>query len=171
MILIHYIMSIVNHTAIEYEPEWNEETQQFEDICPFQANRRSNTHVCYCTNLQGEAVYLKNKSQFDSHILVGYHRKALHKFVIQKMISLKKELDRAKRDKASLHVWAESEVARERRIHAELKAKLEKLQEKYMDDIIELTDKNDKLKQQLAKAEELLHLQGEESAKYFMNKN
>ena len=162
---------LVNHTAIEYEPDWNEDTQQFEDICPFQANRRSNTHVCYCKNLQGESVYLKNKSQFEAHVLVGYHRKALHKFVIQKMMSLKKELDRAKRDKASLHVWAESEVARERRIHAELKTKLEKLQEKYMDDVIELNQKNDDIKRRLAQAEALLHIQGEESAKYFMNKN
>jgi hypothetical protein len=162
---------LVNHSAIEYEPDWNEDTQQFEDTCPFQANRRSNTHVCYCKNLHGESVYLKNKSQFDAHVLVGYHRKALHKFVIQKMVSLKKELDRTRREKATLHVWVESEIARERRVQGELKAKLEKLQEKYMDDVIELNQKCDKLKQRLVQAEELLHLQGEESAKYFMNKN
>jgi hypothetical protein len=84
------------------------------------------------------------------------------------MVSLKKELDRARREKATVHVWAESEVARERRIQAEIKAKLEKLQKKYMDDIIEMNDKNDRLKQRLAQAEELLHIQGEESAKYFM---
>jgi hypothetical protein len=162
---------LVHHSAIEYEPDWNEETQQFEDICPFQANRRSNTHVCYCKNLQGESVYLKNKSQFDAHVLVGYHRKALHQFVIQKMVSLKKDLDRARREKATLHVWVESELARERRAHAETKTKLEKLQEKYMDDVIELNQKNDEVKRRLKKAEDLLHLQGEESAKYFMNKN
>ena len=163
-------MSLVKHSAIDYEPDWNEETQQFEDIWPFQANRRSNTHVCYCKNLQGESVYLKNKSQFDAHILVGYHKKALHAFVTQKMVSLKKELDRARREKATVHVWAESELARERRIQTDIKAKLEKLQKKYMDDIIELNEKNDRIKQRLAQAEELLHLQSEESAKYFMNR-
>jgi hypothetical protein len=162
---------LVNHTAIEYEPDWNEETQQFEDICPFQANRRSNTYVCYCKNLQGESVYLKNKSQFDAHILVGYHRKALHKFMIQKMVSLKKELDRTRREKATLHVWVESEIARERRAHAETRTNLEKIQEKYMDDVIELNQKNDDIKRRLKKAEDLLHIQGEESAKYFINKN
>ena len=32
---------LVNHSAIEYEPDWNEETQQFEDIEPLiQSGRR-----------------------------------------------------------------------------------------------------------------------------------
>ena len=147
----NYIMSqIVNHSAIEYEPDWNEETQQFEDISPFQANRRSNTHVCYCKNLQGECVYLKNKSQFDAHVLTGYHKKALHQFVIQKMILLKKELDRSNKEKAALYVWVESEIARERRTHSEIKYKIE---------------------QRLAQAEELLRFHSEETANYFTMTN
>lgn len=162
---------LVPSGALEYEPEWNEETQTFEDVCPFQANRRANVHVCYCKNLQGDYVYLKNKSQFDSHILVGYHKKALHNYVLQKMIALKRELDRANKEKATLHVWIESEVAREKRIQTELRVKLEKQQERYMDDIMEITEKNVELKRRLKQAEDLLHLQCEEAERYFMNKN
>jgi hypothetical protein len=158
---------LVPSGALEYEPEWNEETQTFEDVCPFQANRRANVHVCYCKNLQGDFVYIKNKSQFDAHVLVGYHKKALHNYVVQKMILIKKELDRANKEKATLHVWVESEIAREKRMQAELRAKLEKQHV----DIIEITEKNVELKRRLKQAEDLLHLQCEEAERYFMNKN
>jgi hypothetical protein len=158
---------LVPSGALEYEPEWNEETQTFEDVCPFQSNRRSNVHVCYCKNLQGDYVYLKNKSQFDAHVLVGYHKKALHNYVIQKMILIKKELDRANKEKATLHVWVESEVAREKKLQSELRVKIEKQH----DNIMELTEKNIELKRRLKQAEDLLHLQCEEAERYFMNKN
>ena len=91
-------MSTIPRNEIEYEPEWNEEKQTFEDECPFQANRRGNIHVCYCKNLKGDNVYLKNRSEFEAHVLVGYHKKALHQYVIQKMMLLKRSGSRKKRE-------------------------------------------------------------------------
>jgi len=153
---------------IEYEPEWNEETQLFEDVCPFQAKRHGNKHVCYCMNRQNERVIFWNASQFKSHILTQFHKLALAKYSTLKMISLKKELDRANREKASIHVSAEAEIARERRIQTEMRGKLERQQERYMNDVVELNERLNKTEKKLARAEELLNIQSEETARYFL---
>ena len=156
-------MELIPREEIEYEPEWNEETQMFEDICPFQERRRGNPHVCYCMNKQQEKVIFRNASQFNAHILTKFHKLGLDKFVTKKMILLKKELDRALREKAALHVSVEAEIAREKRVQTELRSKLQKQKEKYMKDITELNEK-------LIKAEGLLHLQSEETELYFLKK-
>jgi hypothetical protein len=156
-------MELIPREEIEYEPEWNEETQMFEDVCPFQARRRGNPHVCYCMNKQNERVVFSNASQFNAHILTKFHKLGLDTFVTKKMILLKKELDRALREKAALHVSVEAELAREKRVQAELRGKLQKQKEKYMKDITELNEK-------LIRAESLLHLQSEETELYFLKK-
>ena len=161
-------MSLVPREEIEYEPEWNEETQLFEDVCPFQANRRGNRHVCYCINKQNERVLFSNSSQFNSHVLTQFHKIALNKYTTKKMISLKKELERSQREKASIHVSAEADIARERRIQAELRSKLEIQQARYMSDVVELNEKLFKVEKFLAKAEALLNKHGEDIEKYFL---
>ena len=83
---------IVPREEIKYEPEWNEESQLFEDVCPFQAKRHGNWHVCYCINKQNEQVLFCNASQFHAHILTQFHKLALNRYTTQKMIALKKEL-------------------------------------------------------------------------------
>jgi hypothetical protein len=163
-------MSLIPREEIEYEPEWNEETQIFEDVCPFQVNRRGNRHVCYCINKQNERVMFSNASQFKTHVLTQFHKIALNQYTTKKMISLKKELERSQREKASIHVSAEAEIARERRIQADLRAKLEKQQERYMADVIELNEKLIKVGTFLEKAEALLHIQGKEIEQYFLTK-
>jgi len=162
---------LVPREEIEYEPEWNEETQLFEDVCPFQVNRRGNRHVCYCINKQNERSMFSNSSQFRSHVLTQFHKIALHQYITKKMISLKKELERSQREKASIHISAEADIARERRIQAELRSKLEKQQERYMTDVVELNEKLIQVGKFLEKAEALLHIQGEEIETYFLQNN
>jgi len=79
------------------------------------------------------------------------------------MILLKKELDKVQKERAAIYVSAQAAIAREQRIQSELRSKLIKQQEQYMKDIVELNEK-------LIKAEALLHLQSEETEKYFLTK-
>ncbi len=161
---------LVPREEIKYEPEWNEEIQLFEDVCPFQVKRHGNWHVCYCLNKQNEQVLFCNASQFHAHILTNYHKMALTRYTTQKMIALKKELAQMNKEKAAIQVAAEAAIARERRVQSELREKLEKLNERYMNDIVDLNEKRFDAESRLEEAEKLLKLYSEKTATYF-NKN
>jgi hypothetical protein len=161
---------LVPREEIKYEPEWNEEIQLFEDVCPFQSRRQGNWHVCYCMNKQNEPVMFCNASQFNAHILTNYHKLALTRYTTQKMISLRKELAQMNKEKAAIQVSAEAAIARERKVQSELREKIEKINQRYMNDIAMLNDARIHAENELAKAESLLRLQGDDIEKYF-NKN
>jgi len=161
---------IVPREEIIYEPEWNEENQLFEDVCPFQVKRHGNWHVCYCINKQNEQVLFCNASQFHAHILTHYHKLALTKYTTSKMIAMRKELAQMNKEKASIQVAAEAAIARERRIQSELRDKLEKLNERYMNDVVDLNERRINAEARLEQAEKLLRIHSEDTVAYF-NKN
>ena len=158
---------LVPREEIIYEPEWNEETQLFEDVCPFQARRHGNWHVCYCLNKQNEQVLFYNASQFNAHILTHYHKLALTRYTTQKMIALRKELAQMNKEKAAIQVAAEAAIARERRIQSELREKLEKLNERYMNDVVDLNERRLNAETRLEQAEKLLQEHNKNLDSYF----
>jgi len=161
---------LVPREEIIYEPEWNEEIQLFEDVCPFQVKRHGNWHVCYCINKQNEQVLFCNASQFNAHILTHYHKLALTRYTTQKMIALRKELAQMNKEKAAIQVAAEAAIARERRIQSELREKLEKLNERYMNDVVDLNERRFNAESRLEEAEKLLREHNTRLDTYF-NKN
>jgi hypothetical protein len=117
---------------VTYLPVWNQETQQYEDYEPFEANRPGNYHVCNCQNrksmfqnMSQHKIHIKNKGhKLWVQTFEGLHSHEEVKRLISELAQIKRELAiaQAEIEKQS------AQVKRERQRGNRYKVKYETLQ-------------------------------------------
>lgn len=105
-------MELNRANRIQYEPEWNVEKQQYEDVCPFEKNKSGNEHICSCRHALD---VFKNKSQFDAHVKKEHHKiwmKNFGKFINEEILRLRTETTELQKRVAILSIQSDKYKAR-----------------------------------------------------------
>ena len=70
--------------SLEYEPEWNNETQEYCDVPNLfiKFSKKNNSYMCPCGMSKR---YFETSSQYKTHIAKSQHKEFLHKKTIDKL--------------------------------------------------------------------------------------
>ena len=107
---------------IIYEPEWNPETEKYEDVCPFEKGTRNHLYICKCRHDEGDVI--KTWTQFESHFQRDYHknwRRRFGKVANEEIGRLRKENEDLKKEIAILNVKFEKDLAKSRKDYLRVK--------------------------------------------------
>jgi len=101
---------IVSESNI-YEPSWNEEEKQYEDIELYEKYKKGPTYICPCRSMNDE---FSSRTEQNAHIKNKYHKNWVIKYgkhLNEDNKRLKEENDRLKRDIAIQSIKFDKQIS------------------------------------------------------------
>ena len=105
-----------------YEPEWNPETETYEDMCPFEKGSRGQSYKCKCRHEEGDTI--NTWSQFQAHFKRDYHvnwRQRFHQVSTYDVVKLQKENEELKKENVMMSIRFDRDLAQSKRDFIKLK--------------------------------------------------
>ena len=96
---------------IVYKPEWNPNSNIFENICHFEKHKTGNKYVCHCRNNEDT---FKNLTEYKQHINHKYHEvwvKGYGKYANEEITKLTEEIKLLLKENALLNAKLEKITA------------------------------------------------------------
>ena len=104
-----------------YEPEWNPETETYEDVCPVDP-RKSKLYICKCRDDDGYEI--RTPTQFRAHFNLKCHqnwRQRFHQVSTYEIAKLQKENEELKKENVIMSIRFDKELAQSKRDFIKLK--------------------------------------------------